>query len=66
MLYRKAGTPEWTKVNIFRVTDNDMILGFQVRNFFSKRTIIQANRSISAALDSLKINAAQEIIEEEI
>ena len=66
MFYRKAGTPGWTKVNIYRVTDNDMILAFQVRNFFSKRTIIQANRSISAVLDSLKINAAQEIIEEEI
>jgi hypothetical protein len=43
-----------------------MIIGFQLRNFFGNRTTIQANHSISAAFDSFKINAAREIIEEEI
>jgi hypothetical protein len=66
LLYRKTDTPEWTKVNTFRVTDKDMLLGFQVRNFFNKRTTIRANHSISAEFDSLKITAAQQIIEEEI
>jgi len=42
------------------------LIGFQVRNFFGNRTTIQANYSISAEFDSLKINAAQAIIEEEI
>ena len=65
-LYKKAGTPEWTKMYTFRVTDKDMKIGFQVRNFFGNRTTIQANHSISAEFDSLKINAAQEIIEDEI
>ena len=65
-LYRKAGEAEWTKMYTFRVTDKDMIVGFQLRNFFGNRTTIQANHSISAEFDSLKINAAQEIIEEEI
>jgi hypothetical protein len=65
-LYKKAETPEWTQMNTFRVTDNDMLIGFQLRNFFGNRTTIQANHSISAEFDSLKINAAQEIIEEEI
>jgi hypothetical protein len=65
-LYRKAGEAEWTKMNTFRVTDKDMIVGFQLRNFFGNRTTIQANHSISAEFDSLKINAAREIIEEEI
>ena len=65
-LYKKKETPEWTKVNAFRATDEDMLIGVQVRNFFGNRTTIRANDSISAAFDSLKINAAQEIIEEEI
>jgi hypothetical protein len=65
-LYKKAGAAEWTKMYTFRVTDKDMIVGFQLRNFFGNRTTIQANHTISAEFDSLKINAAQEIIEEEI
>ena len=65
-LYKKAGTAEWTKMQSFRVKVNDMIVGLQLRNFFRKRTTIQANHSISAEFDSLKINAAQDITEEEI
>ena len=65
-LYRKAGEAEWTKMYTFRVTNKDMIVGFQLRNFFGNRTTIQANHSISAEFNSLKINAAREIIEEEI
>jgi hypothetical protein len=65
-LYKKAGTPEWTKMYTFRVTDKDMLIGFQVRNFFGNRITIRANQSISATFDSLKINAAREIIEDEI
>ena len=53
-------------MNSFRVTDNDMLIGFQLRNFFGKRTTIRANHSISAEFDSFKINAAREIIEGEI
>jgi hypothetical protein len=65
-LYKKAGTHEWTKLCTFRVTDKDMLIGFQVRNFFGNRITIRANHSISATFDSLKINAAREIIEDEI
>ena len=65
-LYKKAGTPEWTQMNTFRVTDNDMMITFQLRNFFYNRKTIRAEHSISVELDSFKINAAQEIIEEEI
>ena len=65
-LYKKMGTAEWTQMNTFRVTDNDMLIGFQLRNFFGKRTTIRANHSISAEFDRLIIYAAQEIIEEEI
>jgi len=65
-LYKVNGATEWNRLNTFRVTDNDMLIGFQVRNFFANRTTFQANHSVTAAFDSLKINAAQEIIEEEI
>ena len=65
-LYKKAEIPEWTKVNAFRVTDNDMLIGFQLRNFFGNRTTIRATQSISAEFDNFIINAAQEIIEGEI
>jgi hypothetical protein len=65
-LYKSAGSPEWTRMNTFRLTDKDMLIGFQVRNFFANRTTIRANYSISATFDSLKINAAHAIIEEEI
>jgi len=65
-LYKNAGTPEWTQMNAFRVTDNDMLIGFQLRNFFGNRTTIRATQSISAEFDNFRINAAQEIIEGEI
>ncbi len=65
-LYQINGAAEWNRLNTFRVTDNDMLIGFQVRNFFGNRTTIQASHSISAEFDSLKINAAEQIIEEEI
>ena len=65
-LYKEAGKAEWSKMDSFRVKVNDMMIGLQLRNFFTKRTTIQANHSISAEFDSLKISAAQEIIEGEI
>jgi hypothetical protein len=65
-LYKNAEAVEWTQMDSFRVTDNDMIIGSQIANFFTKRSAIRATHSISAEFDSLKINAAQEIIEEEI
>jgi len=66
VLYKMTGTTEWTQKTTFRVTGNDMMVGFQLRNFFNNRTTIRANHSISAVVDRFKINAAQEIIEEEI
>ena len=65
-LYKEADKAEWIEMLAFRVTVNDMMVGLQLRNFFANRTTIQANYSISAEFDSLKINAAQAIIEEEI
>jgi hypothetical protein len=65
-LYKNKEASEWSKMHTFHTTDNDMLFGFQVRNFFNKRTTIMATQSIHAEFDNFKINAAQEIIEEEI
>jgi hypothetical protein len=65
-LYKKGGTLEWTQMNTFHITDKDMLIGFSLRNFYSKRTTIRATYSVTAEFDHFKINAAQEIIEEEI
>ena len=65
-LYKKSGATAWNKIKSFHVTDNDMMFGFTLRNYFTRRTSIRALRSISAEFDNFKINAAQEIIEGEI
>lgn len=65
-LYKNKGDSTWSHMHTFRVSDNDMIIGFQVRNFFNKRTSIQATHSIAAEFDNFRITAAQDIIEDEI
>ncbi len=65
-IYKKEGAPDWNKMNTFRVTDKDMIINFQLRNYVPERTTIGANNSISAEFDNFRINAVHEIIEEEI
>lgn len=65
-LYKINSATEWNRLDTFRATDKDMLIGFQLRNFFLKRTAIRATHSISVEIDGLKINAAREIIEDEI
>jgi hypothetical protein len=66
LLYKKMEAAEWKLIRTFRLTGNDMMAGFQLRNFFNYRTTIQATDSISIEINRFKINAAREIIEEEI
>jgi hypothetical protein len=66
MLYKKMGELEWTQMNTLRVTDKDMLIGLQLRNFYANRTTIRANNTVTAEFHRFKINAAQAIIEEEI
>ncbi|KPK24511.1 MAG: hypothetical protein AMK69_15985 [Nitrospira bacterium SG8_3] len=65
-LYKKQGEKQWRKLNTFPSTRNDAIVGFALQNFIVKRNSITAKSSIIAKFDNFKINAAQEIIEEEI
>jgi len=53
-------------MNTYRMGGIDMRVGFQLRNFVNTRTTIRANHSISTEVDRFIINAAQEIIEDEI
>ena len=66
LLYKKMEAADWTLIRTFRLTGNDMVTGFQFRNFFNYRTTIEAKKSISIQIDRFKVNAVQEIIEEEI
>ena len=65
-LYRTKGDKEWKTLDTLWSTSNDLGFGFHVQNFTAKRTSITAKAPITATFDNFKINAAEEIIEEEI
>ncbi len=65
-LYKKEGKSEWKKINTFRFSANDIIFGFALTNYVSKRNTIKARSPITATFDNFRINDAQEIIESEI
>lgn len=65
-LYKKKWDLGWNKIQTCHLNANDMVFGFQVRNYFNKRTYIRAKNPISAEFDNFRINAAHEIVEEEI
>ncbi len=65
-LYKNQGKTEWTKMNTFSSTKEDVTVAFLLQNFILERKTITAESSIEARFDNFRINAAQEIIEEEI
>jgi len=65
-LYKREGEAQWRKLNTFPSTRNDALVGFGLQNFIVARNSITAKSSFAAEYDNFKINAAQEIIEEEI
>jgi len=65
-LYKKEGKTGWKKMNTFRFSANDIIFGFGLSNYESKRNTIKARSPITATFDNFRINDAQEIIESEI
>ena len=65
-LFKRKGHAEWKKMDTFRSTPNEIMLGFKLQNFSGIRTSITASSPIRATFDNFKINAAEEIIEEEI
>lgn len=65
-LYKREGKAQWNKLKTLPSTRNDAIVGFALQNFIVQRKSITAKSSIIGEFDNFKINAAQEIIEEEI
>ncbi len=65
-LFKKKGDTEWEKMDTFRSTPNDIMLGFKLQNFVLIRTSITARSPITATFDNFRINAAEEIVEEDI
>ena len=61
-LYKEAGATDWTQKLTARVSANDMLFGFQLRNFFPETTTIRAKHAITVLVDRFTINAAQKIV----
>ena len=65
-LFKRKGDTEWKKMDTFQSTPNDIMLGFKLQNFMRNRVSITARSPITATFDNFRINAAEEIIEEDI
>lgn len=65
-LFKRKEDAEWKKMDTFRFTPNDVMIGFGLCNFTSIRTSITARSPITATFDNFRINAAVEIVEEDI
>ena len=66
MLFKRKGDAEWKKMDTFRSTPDDVMIGFSLVNFTPMRTSITARSPITATFDNFRINAAEEIIEGDI
>jgi len=65
-LFQEKGDPDWKKMDTFRFTPRNIMLGFKLQNFVLNRVSITATASITAAFDNFRINAAEIIIDDEI
>jgi hypothetical protein len=65
-LFKRKGDAEWKKMDTFQSPPNDVMIGFGLVNFTAGRTSITAESPITATFDNFRINAAEEIIEEDI
>ncbi len=65
-LFKTKGDVQWKEVDTFRSIPNDVMIGFNLGNFTSIRTSITAKTPITATFDNFRINAAEEIIENDI
>ena len=65
-LFKTKENKQWKDLGTFHSTPNDVITGFKLQNFTSKRASITARSPITATFDNFRINAAEAIIEEEI
>ena len=66
ILHRNRGEEAWELLDTFWSTSKDLLIGLYLQNYTSRRTSITARSSITATFDNFRINAAEEIIEEDI
>ena len=64
--YKMQGEREWRELGKFRFSLGDIQVGFKLQNYTHDRTSITARSPVTAKFDNFRINAAQDIIEEEI
>lgn len=64
--YRLKGKDAWNRVGEVPFGPGDLYVVIALQNFVSKRTSIEAPKSIKATFDSFKIRSAQGIVESEI
>ena len=66
-LYRTKEDKQWEDLGTFWSTSDDLGTGFLLQNFIPSRTTSITGKSpVTATFDNFRINAAEEIIEEEI
>jgi hypothetical protein len=64
--FRKGEQEEWKKTDTFRLTANDVNIGFLAQNYMGDRNQVSADKTITARFHHFRINGAQEIVEPEI
>jgi hypothetical protein len=66
MFFRKEREALWRELGNFAFPADDVRLGFSLQNYIFERESIIATSYLMATFDNFRINAAQEIIEEDI
>ena len=66
LLYKSTGEMEWQKACSFFRPSYDTTVTLKVQNFIGDTIITEAKATFSAQFDNFRVNAAQEIIEDEI
>jgi hypothetical protein len=65
-LFKTGGELKWKEMATFPCATEDFKIVIGLQNFIGRKSLTPAKSSISAMVDNFKINAAENIIEEEI
>lgn len=65
-LYYRRGDGQWQKSDTFSVGVGNAVVALFLQNFSLQRTFIDAPRSVTGRFDNFRINAAEDVLEQEI
>lgn len=65
-MYKAEGSRDWTVLNTFPCTTNDLKFAMGLQNFMFTSTQINSNMPFQAEFDNFRVNAAKLIIEDQI